>query len=209
MPHSSRRSLGRRLILAMALTLGPVAAIGYFGYQSIVERERTLQASYSSVTLLARDRLIAELRAHEAALPPVLEASASSSDSLQTWLRAYAKANPWAAPPFVMRADGSIVTEFLTRDWPMAVRTPPGPATAAAMRKGEAAEFGHDDFTGALQSYREAIAVAAAPIDRAEASLRIARVLAKLHRDEEALSAFRAIAAAIAEERVSQSFTKH
>jgi signal transduction histidine kinase len=179
----------------MALTLGPVAAIGYFGYQSIVERERTLQASYSSLTLLARDRLIAVIREHEAALPATLGTSASSADSLQTWLRAYAKANPWAAAPFVIRADGSIVTEFLTRDWPMPARTPPSPATAAAMKKGEAAEFGHDDFPGALQSYREAMNATAAPTDRAEASLRVARVLAKMHRDDEALAAFRALAA--------------
>jgi len=179
----------------MVLTLGPVAAIGYFGYQSIVERERTLQASYSSLTLLARDRLAAVIREHEAALPAALAASASSAVSLQTWLRTFARANAWAAAPFVVRADGSIVTEFLTRDWPMTGRTPQSPATAAAMKKGEAAEFGRDDLTGALQSYREAMAVAAVPVDRAEAGLRVARVLTKMHRDDEAFAAFRAIAA--------------
>jgi len=67
------------------------------------------------------------------------------------------------------------------------------PRFAHYIKEGEAREFLGNDFAGALDSYREALAVARSPVDRCDASLWEARVLMKAKKQTEAARAYHSI----------------
>ncbi len=57
------RAGGRRLAIALALTIGPILVLAFLGYRIVEERERNLQLTYTATGVLVRDRLTAARRA--------------------------------------------------------------------------------------------------------------------------------------------------
>lgn len=186
------RPLGRRVAVALVLTLGPTLALAYFAYRSVAERERNLSLTYSATGALVRDRFSAELTALNASLlrdaaswPAVGEAP-----EIQHRLRTLAAANPWIEKSFIVAADGRATSALVSRGWDSGRRTS---ALSPRIREAESFEFIAGDLGLALRAYSQAAATATAVDARALAMSRVGRTLFKMGEYDKGIAAYRAV----------------
>ena len=96
---------GRVPLLAMvALIVAPGLTLGYFGFRALAEREQSLRTNYTATTALVRDRLAFELARLESSLSPA---------RTQPQLATLEAQHDWLQMPFILRADGSVITARL------------------------------------------------------------------------------------------------
>ena len=183
--------VGRIPLLAMvALIVAPGLTLGYFGFRALAEREQSLRTNYTATTVLVRDRLAFELARLESSL---------STAGTQAQLAALETQHDWLQKPFVLRADGSVLTAQLQAG----MLSQPGdalatlPAVAAAVVDAERQEFTRGDLETAIRLYRLALS-RVPPRDvaaRAFVLTRIGRTLFKLRRFEEGIAQYEAASA--------------
>ena len=183
--------VGRVPLLAMvALIVAPGLTLGYFGFRALTEREQSLRTNYTATTVLVRDCLAFELARLESSL---------STAGTQAQLAALETQHDWLQKPFVLRADGSVLTAQLQAG----MLSQPGdalatlPAVAAAVVDAERQEFTRGDLETAIRLYRLALS-RVPPRDvaaRGFGPTRIGRTLFKLRRFEEGSRKYEAASA--------------
>jgi signal transduction histidine kinase len=181
---------GVPLFALVALILVPGGALGYFGFRALTEREQSLRTNYTATTVLVRDRLLAELVRLESSLPP--PANASELATLKA-------GRDWLVTPFILRADGSVMTARL-HEGTQAIPSDalePLPAVSAIVAEAERAEFVRRDLDAALRCYRSALNGSPAPSVAARAFIltRVGRTLFKLRRFGEGIATYERAAA--------------
>ena len=174
----------------VALIVAPGLTLGYFGFRALAEREQNLRTNYTATTALVRDRLAFELARLESSLSPA---------ATQPQLAALEAQHDWLQMPFILRADGSVVTARLQAGMlpqPSDVLATL-PAVAAAVFEAEREEFARGDLETAVRLYQLALRripprdVAA----RAFVLTRIGRTLFKLRRFGQGIAEYEAAAA--------------
>ena len=182
---------GRRVLGIAFLIVAPGLALGYFGLRAQAEREESLRTNYTATTVLVRDRLAAELERLEAAVP--VPADAVGLSALEKGANV-----DWLHSPFILGADGSVVTPRLTAG---RLPAPPDPlasfsAAAASVAEAEHHEFVRRDLESALRVYRRALRQVpkGSAAGTAFIRTRIGRTLFKLRRLGEGLGEYEAAA---------------
>jgi signal transduction histidine kinase len=194
------RIAGRLPVLAVvALILAPGLALGYFGFRALAEREQSLRTNFTATTVLVRDRLATELTRLESALSPQSEHQGLTDLEAQT---------EWLQTPFILGADGSVVTTRLQSGM---LPQPPDvfaslPALAVAVSDAEHQEFVRGDLDSALRLYERALRRVPPPavVVRAFLLARIGRTLFKLQRFADGVAQYH-IAVALAGDAVDRN----
>ena len=188
---------GRRMLVALGLTLVPGLALGYLGFLAVAEREGSLRTNYTATIVLVRDRLAGELARQESAVRSDLSDLEHVLDNpavAQSRLQAIAAARPWLREPFLLEGE-RVLAAGLASGWPRPLVDPLTGASGlrSMMQTAEHAEFVRRDLELALGHYRAALALAPSAVARGLVTLRIGRALFKLQRFEESIATYSSI----------------
>jgi signal transduction histidine kinase len=187
------RAGGRRLAIALALTIGPILVLAFLGYHIVEEREHNLRLTYTATGGLVRDRLATAVALLESTLTKdaVGLGDLDHAEAIQTRLRELATALPWIDDLFVVRPPASLVSAEACLSCPGSFPKSNTAATSPVIREAETAEFQRSELAAALQLYRQALNQAHEPAGRSLARARIGRTLFKLNRIEEGIATYR------------------
>ena len=197
--HSQVRArASRRLAVGVVSILLPGFVLAYVGVQALAERSNSLRTTYTVTTALVRDRLATELTNLESELASELGRPAARLDEAgpaRAWLRSLTASRPWLAEPFVLKANGGVITSDLVAGWSSGPSITAPPKLSAAIRDAEVAEFAEGQLENALAKYHQALGTASSDAARGLVRMRIGRTLFKLRRFDEGIAQYRAVLA--------------
>ena len=188
------------LFLASLLILLPSAILSFFGLQSVNQKIENLRAHYRSTVGLVRDKMEREvLRVEEGVSTFILKSppGMESTRDLQDWLGRQQSTNAFLTQPFLLHADGGVLSTILSKRWTRArpvvsLRTP---IAATYFHSAEAAEFANHQIPEATKLYQRALGSTSFDEDRAVILARIGRCYFKLGRYREGIEEYRNILA--------------
>jgi signal transduction histidine kinase len=188
------------LFLASLLILLPSALLSLFGLHSINQKVENLRAHYRSTVGLVRDKMEGEvLRAEEGVSTFILKSppEMECTRDLQDWLGRLQSTHAFLTQPFLLHADGGVLSTMLSKGW---TRARPAvvlrsSVAAAYFHSAEAAELAARNIPEANKLYRLALGSTTFDADRAVINARIGRCYFKLGRYHEGIEEYRNVLA--------------
>jgi signal transduction histidine kinase len=151
------------LFVVFILILLPSAILSYLGLRSIDQNAENLRTKYRGTISLVRDKLEREIIQLEENLRNSLNEQLpelNKEDELIKLLRNAESDNPVIKHPFLVNADGGLITTLVTLGWKQLRESQSfvNPQTIANYKMAEEAEFIKKDLVDAMVFYRKALA---------------------------------------------------
>jgi tetratricopeptide (TPR) repeat protein len=186
------------LFVVFILILLPSAILSYLGLQTIDQNAENLRTKYLGTISLVRDKLEREviqleenLRNSLIELFPELDREAE----LKTWLRTIESENPALKHPFLVNADGGLISTSVSLGWKKSrkIQTFRNPQMTDNFNMAEKAEFIRKDFVDAIAFYRKALVYTTSSQEHPLLLSRIGRCYFKMGKFKEGINEYKKI----------------
>ena len=186
------------LFVVFILILLPSAILSYLGLQTIDQNAENLRTKYLGTISLVRDKLEREviqleenLRNSLIELFPELDREAE----LKTWLRTIESENPALKHPFLVNADGGLISTSVSLGWKKSrkIKTFRNPQMTDNFNMAEKAEFIRKDFVDAIAFYRKALVYTTSSQEHPLLLSRIGRCYFKMGKFKEGINEYKKI----------------
>jgi len=186
------------LFFAFILILLPCGIISYLGLRSIDQNVENLKTKYRGTIHLVREKLEREvIHLEENLRNSFIEqfTKLGSDAELKAWLRNMESENPVFKHPFLVNADGGLISTSVSLGWKKSKKSQPliNPQTANDLQTAEKAEFIRKDYLDAIGLYRKASIYAPSTQERAQILSRIGRCYFKMGNYREGINEYKKI----------------
>ncbi len=179
--------------------------LSYLGLQSIDQKAENLKTKYLGTISLVRDKLEREIiqleenfRNSLIELFPKLDRDAE----LKNWLRTVESDNPALKYPFLVNADGGLISTSVSLGWMKSrkIQTFRNQQTSANFNMAEKAEFIKKDVVDAIELYKKALSFKTSSQERVLLLSRIGRCYFKMDKYKEGITEYKKILESVYEE---------